>query len=446
MPIRVESTVRSRVDWVYVAAVAGLVGFGSVVMISAASPLQQYAQVLQKQFVAAVVGGLLFAIGITFNYQVFQDQAKFIYAFMLALLVGVLLFGTLSRGQRAWFHLGFFSFQPSEFARIGLILVLANVLDRRARKAGELSTVLVVLAVTAPILGLILKQPDFSTTLTFFPIIIGMLFCAGAEPGHLAASLGYACVTMSAPVIYTFLQARYPMAATGSLPYFVQEVSRMGWATAAALILVAAVCGLAWRFSVWMRWQLKPGIFLAVAAVLAAGLLSGNLVNRQIKGYQRNRLVAYVAPQSDIQGASYNVHQSQIAIGSGGVWGKGLFAGTQSQLGFLPERHTDFIYAVVGEETGFLGSLAVLGLYLAILWRIVLAGRAARDRYGYLVCCGMACMLSFNLLVNVGMCLGLMPVVGIPLPLVSYGGSSLVITLWGLGIVGNIYARRYSLL
>ncbi|MDD5656935.1 MAG: FtsW/RodA/SpoVE family cell cycle protein, partial [Elusimicrobia bacterium] len=319
-------------------------------------------------------------------------------------------------------------------------------LDRRARKAGELATVLIVLAVSAPVLILILKQPDFSTTLTFFPIIIGMLFCAGAEPRHLAAAFGYACVTMSAPLLYTFLQARYPMAAAGSLPFLIQEVSRMGLATAAALLLIALLCALAWRFSMWMRWQIKPVFFIALAAILTSGVISGTLVNRQIKGYQRNRLVAFVAPHSDIQGASYNVHQSQIAIGSGGVWGKGLFAGTQSQLGFLPERHTDFVYAVAGEEIGFLGSLAILGLYLAIIWRIVLAGRAARDRFGYLVCCGMACMLSFNMLVNVGMCLGLMPVVGIPLPLVSYSGSSLVITLWGLGIVGNIYARRYSLL
>ena len=138
--------------------------------------------------------------------------------------------------------------------------------------------------------------------------------------------------------------------------------------------------------------------------------------------------------------------QSQIAIGSGGALGKGLFNGTQSQLGFLPERHTDFIYAVVGEEMGFVGTMTILAFYLLLIWRIVSIGKLARDRYGFLVCSGLATMFCFELVLNVGMCLGLMPVAGIPLPLISYGGSSLVITLWALGIAANIYSRRYALL
>ena len=446
MPFRAESGVKSRVDWAFVFAVAGLVCLGSVAILSAASPLLHYGQVLQRHFLAMAVGALVFLFGLGFNYQIFQDQAKFIYVVILALLVAVLFVGTVSRGQRSWFHAGFFSFQPSELARIGLILVLANFLDRRSRRIGEFNTVFYTLAVAAPVIALILREPDFSSTISFFPVVIGMLFCAGVDLGHLFLAFGYAVVSMSVPVLYTFLQVRYPMAPHNSLPVLILQVARMGGSTALALLLIAALGFLAWRFSAWMRWQVKPVFFVAVTLVVAAGLVTGNLVNRQIKGYQRNRLVAFVAPQSDIQGASYNVHQSQIAIGSGGLWGKGLFSGTQSQLGFLPERHTDFIYAVVGEEMGFLGTVAILGLYLLVIWRIVVAARSARDRYGFLVCSGMASMLSFSLIVNVGMCLGLMPVAGIPLPLVSYGGSSLGITLWAMGIVANIYARRYSLL
>ena len=129
---------------------------------------------------------------------------------------------------------------------------------------------------------------------------------------------------------------------------------------------------------------------------------------------------------------------------SGGLWGKGAFSGTQSQLGFLPERHTDFIYAVIGEEMGFLGGMSVLGLYLLLLWRIVNTARLARDRYGYMVCCGFAAVYGFYLLLNVGMCVGLVPVAGVPLPLLSYGGSSLAVTLFSMGIVANIYSRRYA--
>jgi rod shape determining protein RodA len=202
----------------------------------------------------------------------------------------------------------------------------------------------------------------------------------------------------------------------------------------------------AWYLAGMMRLRLRPIIFIAIPIIFSAGLLSGIAVNAKLKGYQRNRFVAYVAPQEDIQGAAYHVHQSEIAIGSGGLLGKGLFAGTQSQLGFLPERHTDFIYAVVGEEMGFWGTMGILGLYLLLVWRVVTAARAARDAYGYLVCCGFASMFGFALTLNIGMCLAVIPVAGIPLPLISYGGSSLAITLWSLGIVANIYARRYALL
>jgi rod shape determining protein RodA len=170
------------------------------------------------------------------------------------------------------------------------------------------------------------------------------------------------------------------------------------------------------------------------------------MINRSMKSYQRNRFVAFVAPHTDAQGAAYNVIQSKVAVGSGGVWGKGLFSGTQSQLGFLPERHTDFIFATIGEEMGFLGAGLILGLYMLVLWRIVTAARLARDRYGYLVCAGLSSMFAFVMMLNIGMCVGLMPVAGIPLPMISYGGSSLVINLWSLGIVANVYARRYALL
>ena len=437
---------RSRVDWIFVAAISALVGWGSIVLLSAASPLPHYSWVLQRHYFALVVGGLLFMFGLGLNYQVYQDQARVIYGVILTLMAAVLLFGSASRGQRAWFHAAGFAFQPSEVARIGLILVLANFLDRSARKIGELSTVLQVLAVAAPVLAMILKEPDFSSTMTLFPVIIGMLFCAGVDLLHLTAVIGYAAITMALPLLYTSLALYYPAAASGSLPALLLQVSHMGMGMMAALLLVVGLAVAAWKFSSWMHWQVKPVLFVGLALVGIAGIVSGDLANRQIKGYQRNRLIAFVAPQADVQGASYNVHQSQIAIGSGGVWGKGLFSGTQSHLGFLPERHTDFIYAVVGEEMGFWGAGAILALYMLLIWRIVVAGRLARDRYGFLVCSGVASTLSFSLIVNVGMCLGLMPVLGIPLPLVSYGGSSLVFTLWGLGIVANIHAKRYLLL
>jgi rod shape determining protein RodA len=437
---------KGRIDGAFVLAILGLVTLGTLSMLSAASPMPYYTGIVQRHFIALALGAVLFLSAWGFNYQVFQDQSKTIYALVIAMMVSVLVIGSTQRGHKAWFGVGFLTFQPAELARICVILVLANYLDRRARRISEFSTVLWTLAIAGPVIVLILKQPDLGSTLSFFPLIIGMLFCAGADLWHLIAVFGYGFISSIVPILFTYLQVKFPVTQAGSLPFLLMQTSRMGVGTLVAVVLFGALGLAAWRLSIMLRMHAKAVYFVALPAVLSLGLISGIMVNRQLKGYQRNRFVAYVAPQSDIQGSGYNVHQSQIAIGSGGLWGKGLFSGTQSQLGFLPERHTDFIYAVVGEEMGFGGSMSILGLYMLLIWRIIVAARLARDRYGFLVCVGIAALFAFSLFLNVGMCLGLMPVAGIPLPLVSYGGSSLVITLWALGIVANIYARRYSLL
>ncbi|MBI4059844.1 MAG: rod shape-determining protein RodA [Elusimicrobia bacterium] len=443
--MRAQSGLSGRVDWTYIAAVAGLVVAGSLAMLSAASTTTFYSAILQKHFLALTLGVTLFTLTLAFNYQVFQDQAKFLYGLAILIVAATLILGKISRGQRSWVHLFGFSFQPAEMARTLVVLSLADFLDRRARRIGDLSTILLGLALCVPVMVLVLKQPDFSTALTFVPAIFGMMFVAGTDLFQLAAVFGFGGAAISVPLIYTFCQLRYPFAPAHSLPGMILSTSRMGWATAAAILLFCAVGLVVWRLASWMRVQIKPAAFAAIPILLSAALLSGIAVHRQLKGYQRNRFVAWIAPQSDAQGASYNVIQSQIAVGSGGMWGKGLFSGTQSQLGFLPERHTDFVFANVGEEMGFWGTSLILGLYVILLWRIVTAARQARDRYGYLVCAGLASTLAFQLVLNVGMCLGLMPVAGVPLPLVSYGGSSLLVTLWTLGIVANIYARRYAL-
>ena len=426
---RASSGLAGRVDWTFIAAVAALVTVGTLAMFSAASTTIFYSSILQKHLIALVLGLSLFTLTVAFNYQVFQDQSKVIYAITLLLMVTVLVLGTTARGHRAWLRLAGFSFQPAELSRVLVVLVLADILDKRARRILDFSSVLVALAVAAPVMFLIFKQPDYSTALTFLPMITGMLFCAGADVFHLLLVFGYGALTLSVPLIYTLCQVRFPGAVAGSLPALILSTSRMGWATLVVVVAFFSLGVAAWRLATWMRLQVKPHLFLAVPLILSGALLSGIFINRQLKGYQRNRFVAFVAPRANVQGAAYNVIQSKVAIGSGGLWGKGLFSGTQSQLGFLPERHTDFIFANAGEEMGFIGTSLILGLYMIVLWRIVTAARLARDRYGYLVCSGLASMLAFVMTLNMGMCVGLMPVAGIPLPLISYSGSSLVINL-----------------
>jgi rod shape determining protein RodA len=442
---RQDPAMRGRVDWMLVGAAIGLVALGTMGILSAASPLPNYGPIVQKHFAAVGLGILLFLFGLGFNYQIYQDQAKTLYVFTIAMMLGVLLFGSLQRGQRAWIRFPFFNFQPSELARIITVLVLANFLDRRAKMSQDVTTVLGAFAIVAPVMILVLKEPDFSSTLSFFPMLIVMLFCAGANLAQLAAMAFYGALTLGLPLAWTMFAMNPGWAESLPAAYFVR-LAEFHWPLFAAVggIFVAGYA--AWRVFLMARIQI-PGIVFSVAALIAAGgLFSAVLVNNQLKGYQRNRVVAFLTPEADPRGASYNVQQAQIALGSGGLWGKGVFSGTQSQLGFLPERHTDFIFAVIGEEMGFIGAMAVLALYLMLIWRLVNAARMARDRYGYLVCCGLAALYGFSLLVNVGMCLGMVPVVGIPLPLVSYGGSNLTMTLLAVGIAENIFARRYALL
>lgn len=437
-------SLRGRVDWWLIAAIGGLVTLGTVAILSAASPLPHYAQIIQRHFLALGAGMLLFLVALGFNYQVFQDQSKVLYAVILAVLVLVLVMGQVQRGTKGWIRLPFFSFQPAELARILTTLVLAGYLDRRAQRAGTVGFVAGGFALTLPVLALIMLQPDFSSTLTFFPMILGMLYCAGASLAPLGAMALYGGVTLGLPLLWTLILLHPGWSSASSVLEAFLAMREMGGAYLVAMAVIGAGALLAWRLSLQLRVSIPPPYFAVGALLLAAALSSAALVDRQLKDYQRNRFVAFLLPAADPRGASYNVAQAQIAIGSGGLWGKGIFSGTQSKLGFLPERHTDFIYAVIGEEMGFLGTMGVLGLYMLLLWRIVDTARQARDRYGYLVCCGLGSIFGFSLLVNVGMCLGFVPVAGIPLPLLSYGGSNLAMALFSLGIVGNIYARRYA--
>ncbi|PCI36986.1 MAG: hypothetical protein COB53_07725 [Elusimicrobia bacterium] len=436
--------IRVRVDWGLVGAMLGLLAIGTVAILSAASPLPYYSAILQKHFLALGVGTILFVFGMGFNYQIFQDQSKVIYALVILIMIAVLVFGETQRGTKGWLKFPFFSFQPSEIARLGTLLVLANFLDRRAKSSHRVSYVLGAFGVTLPVMALILMEPDFSGILPMFPMLLAMLYCGGANLAHLLAMGSYGALSFALPLVWTMLSLNPDLTQSSVI---LESFMRLREFDVPFLIAIGGI--LLGTFTVFklmraLRFNAPTPIFIVAGVILSAGLASGVFVDHQLKGYQRNRFVAFLVPEADPRGAAYNVRQAQVAIGSGGLWGKGVFSGTQSRLGFLPERHTDFIYAVIGEEMGFVGTMAVLALYMLLLWRIVHAARVARDRYGYLVCCGMAAVTAFYLLVNVGMCLGLVPVAGVPLPFVSYGGSNLAVTLLSMGIVASVYSRRHA--
>ncbi|MCL6640627.1 MAG: rod shape-determining protein RodA, partial [Candidatus Rokubacteria bacterium] len=278
-------------------------------------------------------------------------------------LAAVLVVGDVRLGAQRWIPLGpFGAFQPSEVAKLALIVTLARHLDV-ARTLPRMRALFPFLAHAALPALLIMRQPDMGTALVLVAILAAMLYVGGARPADLAG-LGAAGAVVA--------------------PFF---------------------------------WQ-------------------------ALHDYQRRRLTAFLDPAADPLGAGYALIQAKIAIGSGQLFGKGLFAGTQNVLRFIPEQHTDFIFTVVGEELGLAGTLALLGLFLVWIWRALGIAAGARDRLGALMAAGVAAMMLFHVVVNVGMTIGLMPVTGIPLPLVSYGGSSLLVTLAATGLLLGIRLRR----
>lgn len=435
---------KNRMDWVLFFCAMLLLAIGTVAIFSSVSALPAQARIIRVQFIAIPLALLVFGAAWSFNYQVYQDQWKFVYGLLLAILAGVLLFGVVDKGARSWYRLPFFSVQPSEFARIGLILVLANFLDKRIGKIKELRTVVGAFALCVPVFLLLIKQPDFSAILITFPVALIMLFAAGASVFHLSIIVGYAFISALFPILWTIITLNPELLDNSLVSYFFHLSN--SWGSAAIFIgVVAFGAWLLWRLSVQLYANLSGIYFAGAALVLMLGFFSGVLVKNQMKDYQQKRLEVFLSPESDPRGAGYNLLQARIAIGSGGMLGRGIFAGTQSRLGFVPERHTDFILAVVGEEMGFWGMLLVTGLYALMMRRIMQGARLARDRFGYLVNCGVFGMFLVYFSINFGMLLGLAPVAGVPLPLVSYGGSNLVATMMALGITESVYARRYAL-
>lgn len=436
-------TRKSTIDWLLLGAMAGLALLGAMCIASAVNALTFSNAVVRTHLIALPLGFAVFFAAWKFNYQIFDEQWKPLYGVILALLVGVLLFGTYQRGSKSWFVLPFFSMQPAEICRVLTILAAAAFLDRQGRNMRDMRTLVLLGLLVGPIFGLIMLQPDFSSIVITFPSLLVLLYCAGVNVFYLALVFAFAAVAGFFTVAWTYLYLHPSLLDYAVLDLFYKLASKPLYMGGFAVLTAAAGYGAWWLFK-QLRVFLPSFYFVLATLVVLFGFFAGVFVDHQMKPYQRKRVEAFLAPQSDPQGASYNVLQAQIAMGSGGVLGKGLFSGTQSRLGFVPEKHTDFILAVVGEELGLWGTLLVLGLYLLILWRTAVVAYLASDRYGYLVCSGIFGMFFTYMLINFGMLIGLFPVAGIPLPFISYGGSNLVSSMLAMGVVQSVYARRIT--
>jgi rod shape determining protein RodA len=324
--------------------------------------------VMRRQLLSLGVG-LAAMVAVTLvDHRRLQAWAALLYAGMVVLLGLVLSpLGSTSNGAQSWFSLGAYQLQPSEYAKVGVIVTLAAILGGQREAPGPRRLAL-ALGALGLVGGEILLQPDFGTFMVFVAILFGMLLVAGTK----------------------------------------------------------------------LRWLL---LLVLIGCVGVVGMFKLDV----LKEYQKERLTAFIDPSADDSGRgyTYNARQALIAIGSGGVTGKGYLRGTQTNLQYVPEQKTDFIFTVVGEELGFAGAMALLALLALLAWRGLRTAMTARDRFGALVAAGVVSMLVFQAFVNIGMTIGIMPITGIPLPFVSYGGSSLVSSFLAIGLLENVHMRRY---
>ena len=327
---------------------------------------------LQLVWLLIALGPLLLAALV--DYEKIASLAIPILGVVMLMLVFVLVISRvlpeygMTRGTGRWIDIGPIHLQPSELAKIAVILVLASFLAYREDEVDTLSLVSRSLLFVAVPAGLVFLQPDLGTTVTLFLIWLTMLFIAGAKLPHLGT-----------------------------------------YALAGVLLFAAA-----WNLGV-------------------------------IRDYQKSRLTVFLHPEEDPTDAGWQLRQSMIAIGSGGLFGEGRFKGKQTQLNFVPDQETDLIFTAVGEEQGFLGCVLVLGLFGGLLWRTLHIAAVSKDTVGRLIAVGIAALFATHIVVNVGMTIGLMPVKGMPLPFISYGGSNLVTNLVCIGLLENIAMRRHKI-
>lgn len=435
-----------KLDWPLIYALIGLCLIGFFTILSAVSGTKEMTSIMRTHIIALPVAVSAFIFGWLFNYQIYAEHYKKLYAFVIFLLVAVLAFGIVARGSHSWFRFGGFSFQPAELCRIALIVITAAFLASRPRQIKSFKTLAIFTAFILPVFALIMMQPDFSSIVVTAPALLILLFVSGVNTYYFVLIIAFALMAGIFPILWTYI---------GLYPEILDNSFILGWINSlsfdiipclifSGVILGAFIVG--WFILKYFRIFVPFSLTMVLAFAMIAGFFSGYFVNKHIKSYQRKRVEAFLAPKADPKGASYNVLQAQIAMGSGGVLGKGLFSGTQSRLGFVPERHTDFILAILGEENGLIGTLLVLGLYILILWRIIIVAQNSSDLFGYLLCAGIFAIFFVYMAFNFGMLIGIVPVAGIPLPFISYGGSNLVSSMWALGLVEGVYFRRLSLI
>lgn len=400
-----------KLDPVILLAVVGLIGTGLIALYSTSQSLLQsggnvdYFTVQLKWVGITTIAMLIVAF---LPNRLIYDYAYFIYGGAILVLLIVLRSGTTGYGATRWLHIGPVGFQPSEIAKIATLFCLAKFLSDERPDINELRNFAIAsLIVLLPFI-LVARQPDLGTALVFAIIALPIFFWAGLSAKHMVFVLFPLISLASSFNIYVFV------------------------------VVIALIVA----FLFYVHQPMWSGLaFLAVN--IGVGLITPFLWG-QLQDYQKQRILTFWNPEADPLGAGYQIIQSKVAIGSGGIVGKGFLQGSQTQLRFLPEQHTDFIFAVIGEEFGFIGVLIIITLFTVLLMRIVQLSSIIRSKFNALVAVGIGTMIGFHMFVNIGMTIGLCPVTGLPLPFISYGGSALLTNMLMIGLLLNFFRHKFE--
>ena len=361
----------------------------------------------QRQLIWGIISIIVFIVVYSIPSNTFRILAVPTYILSIILLIAVLFMGRKVSGAKSWLDFGFFGFQPSELAKIGTLLFLSSFLSKRNTDLESFKDIMIALSIGFVPVALILIEPDMGTAIVFLVLILTLIFWKGISLFGLFIVLSPAVVAVSS-LFGTF--------------YFIAVI---------ILVLLAL-------------FFFKKDIFSS-GSILALNIGAGfftDFVYQALSPHQQKRIQSFIDPMADPLGSGYNAIQAKVAIGSGGFLGKGFLQGNQTQLQYIPEQWTDFIFCVIGEEFGFLGSITTLVLFFYVFLRLLKIATNAKDQFLSLISIGVLSIYFSHLLINVGMTIGILPVIGIPLPFVSYGGSSLLVNMFMLGIAANIFRTR----
>lgn len=405
-----------NLDYASIFAWMGLVAIGLVAIYSTThGPAAEYLpdsvqRNFQRQLLWACICLVGIVIALTLPVRFFQKGAYLIYGFTLLLLVAALLFGKEVNGAKSWLAIGPMQFQVSELAKVGTVLAVAQLLSSRRPNSNNVKYGLMAVGLLLVPAALIILQNDTGTALVFLALIPIMLFWSGMPISQL--------LLLISPAIAGYL----------------------------AIVYMPAAIGFAILFTIGLHWHSKNYRLTTLAALFSAGTtaVTAFALNKIFQPHQVARIVSFTNPEAEEyrNEVGYHLVQSKAAIGSGGFLGKGFTEGTQTQGAYIPEQSTDFVFSVIGEEWGFIGAFVLLALFAFFLVRLVSLGTQIKHPFGSMVAAGAAGIFLIHILINVGMVTALLPVIGIPLPFISYGGSALLANTAMLAIILNLHMRR----